>query len=325
MVAPPPIDDGTLVARAAARSAGPARPGAAAAARQARRLGRHHPLSPGGDRLGAVRGDGLQDRHRRNGKRRCRRRPAPSTAANGHAACARCAAVRLWLRGRALSCVMPPEADRQLLVAGCRLGKQDVGTWLVSNGWARAVAGGPYAEARSDRRARPGLAFSEPAASAPDRRRRTDPAPSRAAVSRASSPRQRLVDQRARLGDAVERGERAEARSALLADQHLVDHLEEGDRHAGPAFRALLGMVLVALDLAGDVERGVLDRLAVGAGRQRRQRRPTASPAPAARPRPARERPWPASRNPRSSGSRSRPAGRARDASPASRRAHSAR
>ena len=56
------------------------------------------------------------------------------------------AAVRLWLRGRALSCLMPPEADRQLLVAGCRLGKQDVGTWLVSNGWARAIAGGPYAE-----------------------------------------------------------------------------------------------------------------------------------------------------------------------------------
>jgi hypothetical protein len=56
-------------------------------------------------------------------------------------------AVRLWLRGRALSCIVPPEADRQLLVAGCRIGKQDVGTWLVSNGWARAVAGGPYAAA----------------------------------------------------------------------------------------------------------------------------------------------------------------------------------
>jgi endonuclease YncB( thermonuclease family) len=75
------------------------------------------------------------------------------------------AAVRLWLRGRALSCVMPPEADRQLLVAGCRLGKQDVGTWLVSNGWARAVAGGPYAEHEAQaRKARLGIFGPPPTA-----------------------------------------------------------------------------------------------------------------------------------------------------------------
>ena len=63
---------------------------------------------------------------------------------------------------------------------------------------------------------------------------------------------QRLADQFARLCDAVECCERAEARAALLADQHLVDHLEEGDGHAGTTFRALLRVVLVALDLAGD-------------------------------------------------------------------------
>jgi endonuclease YncB( thermonuclease family) len=62
------------------------------------------------------------------------------------------AAVRLWLRGRALSCIIPSEADRQLLVAACRLGKQDVGTWLVSNGWARAAAGGPYTPAEEQAR-----------------------------------------------------------------------------------------------------------------------------------------------------------------------------
>lgn len=62
-------------------------------------------------------------------------------------------AVRLWLRGRALSCIVPPEADRQLLVAGCRLGKQDVGGWLVSNGWARAITGGPYAAAEQQAQA----------------------------------------------------------------------------------------------------------------------------------------------------------------------------
>jgi endonuclease YncB( thermonuclease family) len=74
-------------------------------------------------------------------------------------------AVRLWLRGRALSCVIPPEADRAFIVAGCRLGKQDVGTWLVSNGWARAVAGGPYvaAEAKA-REAKRGIFGPPPAA-----------------------------------------------------------------------------------------------------------------------------------------------------------------
>lgn len=57
------------------------------------------------------------------------------------------AAVRRWLRGRALSCRVPPVPERTTLVASCRLGKQDVGAWLVSMGWARAIPGGPYVEA----------------------------------------------------------------------------------------------------------------------------------------------------------------------------------
>ena len=74
-------------------------------------------------------------------------------------------AVRLWLRGRALSCIVPPEADRQLLVAGCRLGEQDVGAWLVSNGWARAVAGGPYVLAEEQaRKAKAGIFGPPPTA-----------------------------------------------------------------------------------------------------------------------------------------------------------------
>ena len=74
-------------------------------------------------------------------------------------------AVRLWLRGRALSCIVPPDANQQLLVAGCRLGKQDVGAWLVSNGWARAVAGGPYALAEQQaRKAKAGIFGPPPAA-----------------------------------------------------------------------------------------------------------------------------------------------------------------
>lgn len=56
-------------------------------------------------------------------------------------------AFRTWLRGRSLSCAIPPESDRHLVVATCRLGKQDVGLWLAANGWAKATADGPYAEA----------------------------------------------------------------------------------------------------------------------------------------------------------------------------------
>lgn len=53
-------------------------------------------------------------------------------------------AFRNWLRGRSLSCTIPPENDRHVIVADCRLGKQDVGAWLVANGWAHAREGGPY-------------------------------------------------------------------------------------------------------------------------------------------------------------------------------------
>ncbi len=64
-------------------------------------------------------------------------------------------AFRSWLRGRAVTCTVPPEPDRTVISADCRVGKEDVGAWLVANGWARAAAGGPYAEAgekaRSDK------------------------------------------------------------------------------------------------------------------------------------------------------------------------------
>lgn len=57
------------------------------------------------------------------------------------------AAFRSWLRGRAINCIVPPKPEREIIVAECRLGKQDVGQWLVQNGWARAAPGGPYGEA----------------------------------------------------------------------------------------------------------------------------------------------------------------------------------
>ncbi|TPK99070.1 thermonuclease family protein [Mesorhizobium sp. B2-4-16] len=52
-----------------------------------------------------------------------------------------------WLRGRALKCLLPPDADRFAIAAPCALGKQDVGAWLVSNGWAMAVPTGIYGKA----------------------------------------------------------------------------------------------------------------------------------------------------------------------------------
>jgi endonuclease YncB( thermonuclease family) len=59
------------------------------------------------------------------------------------------AAFNAWMRGRALKCVLPPDADRFAIAAPCTLGKQDVGAWLVANGWARAAPGGLYGKAES--------------------------------------------------------------------------------------------------------------------------------------------------------------------------------
>nr|WP_033838763.1 thermonuclease family protein [Mesorhizobium loti] len=56
-------------------------------------------------------------------------------------------AFRAFLRGRAVVCTVPPEGGRDRIAAQCRIGKQDVGQWLVDNGWARPTKGGPYAEA----------------------------------------------------------------------------------------------------------------------------------------------------------------------------------
>lgn len=56
-------------------------------------------------------------------------------------------AFRAFLRGRAVVCTVPPEGGRDLVAAECRIGKQDIGQWLVENGWARAAKGGPYVDA----------------------------------------------------------------------------------------------------------------------------------------------------------------------------------
>ncbi len=61
-------------------------------------------------------------------------------------------AFRAFLRGRAVVCdAMSGNAGRNS--AQCSIGKQDIGQWLVENGWARAEAGGPYADAGEKARA----------------------------------------------------------------------------------------------------------------------------------------------------------------------------
>lgn len=62
------------------------------------------------------------------------------------------AAFNAWLRGRALKCFVPPETDRFAIAAPCKLGKQDVGAWLVANGWAMAAPGGIYSKAEATAR-----------------------------------------------------------------------------------------------------------------------------------------------------------------------------
>jgi endonuclease YncB( thermonuclease family) len=58
---------------------------------------------------------------------------------------------------------VPPEGGRDRISAECRVGKQDVGQWLVENGWARAAKGGPYVEAgEKARAAKKGIFGPEP-------------------------------------------------------------------------------------------------------------------------------------------------------------------
>ncbi|MER9586995.1 thermonuclease family protein [Mesorhizobium sp. M0276] len=62
------------------------------------------------------------------------------------------AAFNSWLRGRALKCFVPPDVERFAIAAPCSLGKQDVGAWLVSNGWATALPNGLYGRAEATAR-----------------------------------------------------------------------------------------------------------------------------------------------------------------------------
>jgi endonuclease YncB( thermonuclease family) len=53
-------------------------------------------------------------------------------------------AFRSFVRGRAMACDLPEEITEKRYVVPCSIGKQDVGAWLVAQGWARAAPGSDY-------------------------------------------------------------------------------------------------------------------------------------------------------------------------------------
>jgi endonuclease YncB( thermonuclease family) len=53
-------------------------------------------------------------------------------------------AFRAYLRGRALNCHLPDARVEQALAAECLLQGEDPALWLISQGWARAKADGPF-------------------------------------------------------------------------------------------------------------------------------------------------------------------------------------
>ncbi|WP_279479050.1 hypothetical protein [Aureimonas sp. SK2] len=68
-------------------------------------------------------------------------------------------ALRGWIRGRSVLCAVPPEAaGAREITAPCLLGEEDVGEWVVRNGWAHAAPGSRYEAAeREAREARRGV------------------------------------------------------------------------------------------------------------------------------------------------------------------------
>ena len=77
-------------------------------------------------------------------------------------------AFRNWLRGRALTCVVPPVPASGTVVSDCTLGGHNPAEWLVSNGWAKAAPDGPYAQLEAAARAAGrGIFGSAPATAMP--------------------------------------------------------------------------------------------------------------------------------------------------------------
>jgi endonuclease YncB( thermonuclease family) len=57
-------------------------------------------------------------------------------------------AFRNFLRLRAIECTLPSGPPTGTVTADCMVGKQDIGAWLVTQGWALAAESGPYTKAQ---------------------------------------------------------------------------------------------------------------------------------------------------------------------------------
>src|ERR1700739_2964769 len=84
-------------------------------------------------------------------------------------------------------------------------------------------------------------------------------------------PRQCAVDHGDGIGNAIDRDKGAETRTLLLAEQHLIEHVEPVERDAGAAILALLDGVEEGL-AAADLVDYALDILGARIRRQVRQR-----------------------------------------------------
>lgn len=60
-------------------------------------------------------------------------------------------ALRAWLRARSISCDVPEDFAKSSTTteSRCALGERDIGAWLIENGWATAIPGGPYEAAEA--------------------------------------------------------------------------------------------------------------------------------------------------------------------------------
>ncbi|EJC82433.1 hypothetical protein Rleg4DRAFT_4146 [Rhizobium leguminosarum bv. trifolii WSM2297] len=72
-------------------------------------------------------------------------------------------ALRQLLRNRSIACDLETAEWKETVTTACRLGTQDLGAWLVENGWAEAAAGSPLAwAAEKARQAGKGLYGDDP-------------------------------------------------------------------------------------------------------------------------------------------------------------------
>ncbi|MBY5545116.1 thermonuclease family protein [Rhizobium leguminosarum] len=72
-------------------------------------------------------------------------------------------ALRLLLRNRSISCDLETAEWKETITTACRLGTEDLGSWLAENGWAEAAVGSPLAAAAEKaRQAGKGLYGDDP-------------------------------------------------------------------------------------------------------------------------------------------------------------------